>query len=180
MSRLFLYFCLFCFLFSTLESFRPAIPHFRLPFISHASIDSIHDETLGKSWWNQDTASLLFKCTGCGRCCLNEGEVWMDGGEFTDVADFMNISLLDLMNGYTEISGGWAKAKNYISPNTNEEKCIFLAEDNKQCTIYPVRPNQCRTYPWWPRLLLNESPTLLEKRFPGAPNSDCSNRLYST
>ena len=26
--------------------------------------------------------------------------------------------------------------------------CLFLKE--KKCTIYSVRPKQCRTYPWWP------------------------------
>ena len=109
-------------------------------------------------WWSQDSADLRFKCTGCGRCCLNDGEVWMDGGEFNEVADFMNISLATLMDDYTDmISGGWAKMKNYVSPITNQDKCIFLAEDNKECTIYSVRPNQCRTYPWWPRLLFNDS-----------------------
>ncbi|HEV8050891.1 MAG TPA: YkgJ family cysteine cluster protein, partial [Parachlamydiaceae bacterium] len=25
--------------------------------------------------------------------------------------------------------------------------CIFLKD--KKCSVYPVRPTQCRTFPWW-------------------------------
>lgn len=31
-------------------------------------------------------------------------------------------------------------------------RCPFLGPDMR-CTIYPVRPVQCRTYPWWPELV---------------------------
>ena len=31
------------------------------------------------------------------------------------------------------------------------QDCIFLKD--KLCTIYPVRPLQCSTYPWWPSLM---------------------------
>ena len=159
MGRQFLFVVLFGCLFSLQESLRFALNHFSVPSVMNSMHSATtNDETLSEPWWVQDTDGLHFKCTGCGRCCLNDGEVWMDGAEFSDVADFMNVSLSDLMNEYTEtVSGGWAKMNSYVSPVTNEEKCIFLAEDDKQCTIYSVRPNQCRTYPWWPRLLFNES-----------------------
>ncbi len=39
-----------------------------------------------------------------------------------------------------------------INQTTNPQNCIFL-KDSKLCTIYPVRPVQCSTYPWWPELL---------------------------
>lgn len=29
--------------------------------------------------------------------------------------------------------------------------CEFL--EGKKCTIYPVRPTQCHTFPWWPHLV---------------------------
>jgi len=32
--------------------------------------------------------------------------------------------------------------------------CRFLSENNK-CTIYPVRPTHCRTYPWWGSVISN-------------------------
>jgi hypothetical protein len=33
-------------------------------------------------------------------------------------------------------------------------RCVFLGA-NRQCTVYPVRPLQCRTYPFWPELTGN-------------------------
>ncbi|BCZ19265.1 hypothetical protein NHP190012_09070 [Helicobacter sp. NHP19-012] len=27
--------------------------------------------------------------------------------------------------------------------------CIFLDENTKLCQIYPVRPKQCKTFPFW-------------------------------
>jgi Fe-S-cluster containining protein len=40
--------------------------------------------------------------------------------------------------------------------------CIFLnhglrglQESQKRCIIYPVRPSQCRTWPFWPDNLIN-------------------------
>lgn len=32
--------------------------------------------------------------------------------------------------------------------------CVFLKE--KRCTIYQVRPKQCRTFPWWPQTLKSQ------------------------
>lgn len=31
--------------------------------------------------------------------------------------------------------------------------CVFLDEATNACSIYPVRPLQCSTYPWWPELM---------------------------
>jgi Fe-S-cluster containining protein len=27
--------------------------------------------------------------------------------------------------------------------------CVFFDEQNKQCSIYSVRPTQCRAFPFW-------------------------------
>ena len=40
--------------------------------------------------------------------------------------------------------------------------CVFLKEDpergRKTCSIYPVRPLQCRTWPFWPENLAEIAP----------------------
>lgn len=55
---------------------------------------------------------------------------------------------------------GWVKVKNRprLSNDHNglDDRCIFLGEDGKQCSIYEARPVQCRTYPFWPRLITNQ------------------------
>jgi Fe-S-cluster containining protein len=56
--------------------------------------------------------------------------------------------------------GGWTKTKNreiVQEDGSTNEGCCFLDDEGKKCTIYGARPVQCRTYPWWPRLLFNET-----------------------
>ncbi len=102
--------------------------------------------TVPAPWWAEKSEGLKFKCTECGKCCQNEGEVWMDPAEFSAVAAFLNISIKSLLLNYSEqIVGGWAKMTNKKDASGNPDKCIFLGADRKSCTIYPVRPNQCRT-----------------------------------
>ena len=61
---------------------------------------------------------------------------------------------------FSEYSSGWAKLKNaqvmVEGEGVSRDGCVFLDDEGKKCTIYDVRPVQC-TYPWWPRLLSNES-----------------------
>ena len=54
---------------------------------------------------------------------------------------------------------GWVKIKNKIVKDNygSADRCIFLDDDGKKCTIYEARPTQCRTYPYWPRLMNNET-----------------------
>jgi uncharacterized protein len=107
-------------------------------------------------WWKE---GLKFGCTACGRCCQNEGEVWLDADEFADLSTNLKESPEAVLQKYSEKTmSGWVKLKNQISddPKIND-RCIFLGADGKQCSIYDSRPIQCRTYPFWPRLLSSES-----------------------
>jgi Fe-S-cluster containining protein len=38
---------------------------------------------------------------------------------------------------------GWTQLK------TAENRCVFLDPKTNACTVYPVRPTQCRTFPFW-------------------------------
>lgn len=40
--------------------------------------------------------------------------------------------------------------------------CVFLDESTNGCVVYPVRPVQCSTYPWWPEIM-SDSHWRLEK-----------------
>ena len=103
------------------------------------------------------TEGLQFGCTGCGRCCQTEGEVWFDTDEFYDLAIHLNIPFQTALDQYTStITGGWVKLKNKFIDDIENDQCVFLCnDDNKTCTVYNVRPTQCRTYPYWPSLLVN-------------------------
>ena len=38
----------------------------------------------------------------------------------------------------------------------NDYACIFFDETKERCGIYPVRPSQCRTFPFWEQFKQNE------------------------
>ena len=109
---------------------------------------------------------LQFACTGCGKCCRNDGEVWLDSDEFVSLCDHLQLDCNEVIDKYADsVMNGWVKLKNKVSSEMNSVKggnivgdsCIFLDDDGKKCTIYEARPIQCRTYPYWPRLLANIS-----------------------
>lgn len=99
--------------------------------------------------WYKD--GLKFKCTGCGKCCTGSpGVVWVTEQEIEKMAAFLKLNFKDFTKRYIRtVNGRLALVelrKNY--------DCIFL-KDNK-CSLYEVRPKQCRTFPWWAHNLTSE------------------------
>jgi len=122
-------------------------------------------------WWaQQQSGGLPFDCTACGKCCKNDGEVWFNTDEYVDLVEELqrqdSSGLMTqeyiLQHYVEEVKQGWVRIKNRVidstiddTDNAKKGECIFLGEDGKACGVYNVRPVQCRTYPWWPRLLTN-------------------------
>lgn len=94
----------------------------------------------------------------CGNCCSGPpGYVWLDDREIEDIAGHLQLSRDDFLSQYArKISGHWSLTE---TPSPHGRDCIFLKrlpDGRAICGIYPVRPMQCRTWPFWPELL--ESP----------------------
>ena len=95
--------------------------------------------------WYQ--AGLRFTCTQCGNCCSGPpGYVWVTKKEIARIAEHLKrpagqldkreLRRVGMRYSLTEWPGG---------------DCIFLTRDGGRigCLIYPVRPLQCRTWPFW-------------------------------
>jgi len=99
-------------------------------------------------WYHE---GLRFACTGCGKCCTGSpGYVWISDEEAEKIAKHLAISLEDFMRLYTRNVGGRLALLERKMPPLNHQPqydCIFLK--GKQCSIYEVRPQQCRTFPFW-------------------------------
>jgi Fe-S-cluster containining protein len=94
---------------------------------------------------------LHFECTGCGQCCTGSpGYIWVSEEEIEQIAAFLNLTIDDFARLYLRR----VKGRFSLLEMPKSYDCIFLKD--KKCTIYSVRPTQCRTFPWWPQLL--ESP----------------------
>lgn len=96
---------------------------------------------------------LRFECTGCGGCCTGRGNA--------RVEYYVAITLVEQrdIRKYLGVSLAWFKRRYLMRFEDGEEslrwegdRCVFLDGD-KRCRIYPVRPVQCRTYPFWPELV---------------------------
>lgn len=102
-------------------------------------------------WYKE---GLRFQCTGCGKCCSGSpGYVWISEVEIEAAAKFLNISVEMFKRKY--IRQRYNRfALTEIKAVNNEYDCVFLKD--KKCTIYPVRPKQCQTFPWWKQNLNSE------------------------
>ena len=112
--------------------------------------------------WYQD--GLRFACTRCGKCCTGApGFVWVNGEEVQAIADFLHEPVEQVWARYTrpERSGRSLREK------ANND-CIFF-DAAQGCTIYSVRPRQCRTWPFWQSNL--SSPAAWEETCQRCPGS---------
>ena len=89
-------------------------------------------------------AGLRFECQQCGRCCGGEpGVVWVKRDEARAIAHYMRISVEEFYDRYTRKMG--LRVSLNELPNGD---CVMLRDG--RCTVYPVRPIQCKTFPFWP------------------------------
>jgi len=84
-----------------------------------------------------------FRCTDCGACCTGApGRVRISEEELEAVSDFRNEPLSELKAASTRV----VKSQRLLKEKSNGE-CVFFEEG--RCSIHPVKPTQCRLYPFW-------------------------------
>ena len=103
---------------------------------------------VNKSPWY--IAGLHFECQQCGRCCSGpaQGYIWVTRPEIEIIAGFLKITPAQLRRQYLRRVG----LRTTIIEQAVTKNCVFLQEisGQKMCVIYPVRPGQCRNWPFWP------------------------------
>lgn len=85
-----------------------------------------------------------FVCMCCGACCRWAGIVHAREEDFPKIAAHLGISVDELINNYTRLSDDRSEL---VFADKADGACIFLDNDNK-CIINPVKPQQCRTFPY--------------------------------
>ena len=92
--------------------------------------------------WYRD--GLRFTCTQCGDCCTGEpGNVWVNDADLDAIAEFRGEPVEEVRGLYTKKGSRGLSLREKL-----DGECVFF-ERGKGCTIYPVRPSQCRTWPFW-------------------------------
>jgi len=95
---------------------------------------------------------LRFSCTQCGKCCMTGGDyhVFLMESEAQDICSHL------------QLSWGWFRRRylrrleegDLVLASGTGDGCVFLSARG-HCRVYPVRPLQCRSYPFWPELAGN-------------------------
>jgi Fe-S-cluster containining protein len=92
--------------------------------------------------WYKD--GLRFTCTRCGHCCTGEpGFVWVDEDDLAAIAEHRGETVEEVKGLYTR---GTTRGRT-LREKANGD-CVFY-DRQEGCTVYPVRPPQCRTWPFW-------------------------------
>lgn len=93
--------------------------------------------------WYQN--GLRFECTQCGACCTGApGYVWVNDEEVQAIARYLDKPVGEIRLLATRP----AKGKVSLREHANGD-CIYFDPRSRRCTVYPVRPVQCRTWPFW-------------------------------
>jgi Fe-S-cluster containining protein len=88
-------------------------------------------------------------CESCeGNCCIGEsGYIWVTPAEIKDIAYFLNMQETDFREKHLrKIRYRYSLKEHQMGQSY---VCEFFDIQQKQCTIYEVRPSQCRTFPFW-------------------------------
>jgi Fe-S-cluster containining protein len=101
------------------------------------------------SWY---VRGLRFRCTQCSHCCTGpQGYVWLSPKDQESIARHLGLEVGAFLKRYVRLVGRLFSLVD--KPNGD---CIFLTED-KRCAIHAVKPRQCLTFPFWPRLVESEA-----------------------
>ena len=94
-----------------------------------------------------------FSCTACGNCCEGEGRVYFTDQDLENIYSHLSLDDENKKALYKKLI---QKRSQGYHVHDNSGPCYFL-DSNKRCKIYPVRPLQCRSFPFWPSIFASQA-----------------------
>lgn len=90
---------------------------------------------------------LRFECIpGCVRCCDTHGYVYLTEEDLRRLAGFLKMPPAEFESQYVYRTRHLLRLR-----KPRRSQCPFLTGSG--CSVHPVKPVQCRTYPFWPELV---------------------------
>lgn len=91
-------------------------------------------------------SGLRFSCLQCGHCCTGEpGTIYVSSQEIERISFFLDVSIHTLIRQTL-----LPYRDSYTIKERRNGACLFYEQG---CTIYSVRPSQCRSFPFWRTIL---------------------------
>lgn len=93
---------------------------------------------------------LHFECTACGACCRggDDYHVFLDVAEARRLCDHLGLSWSWFRRRYLRV----LPEEGLVLQADDNGDCVFLGADGA-CRVYPARPLQCASYPFWPEVV---------------------------
>ncbi|GAB4319676.1 MAG: hypothetical protein Kow0069_23340 [Promethearchaeota archaeon] len=93
-----------------------------------------------------------FACQMCGFCCsTKDGHIFVFPEEIPPIVKYLGLKPSEFFENYVGVVrdryvGHWMHVA--VILQEKDGRCTFFGKD-KKCKIYPVRPFQCRGFPFW-------------------------------
>jgi Fe-S-cluster containining protein len=88
-------------------------------------------------------------CTECsGKCCSGgSGNIWLNLHEVRTLADFLGMNQVDFMRHHVRRVGN---RLSLVERGVGRQiVCTFFDIYQCRCSVYAVRPAQCKSFPFW-------------------------------
>lgn len=96
------------------------------------------------------TDGINFECQQCSQCCdVENAIVYLSLSDQINISIFFKLSIKQTRDKFFK-----REFNRWVIDDKHPSKCRFLKSNI--CVIYPVRPTQCRLYPFWENLLKNK------------------------
>ncbi len=89
-------------------------------------------------------APIIHTCQRCGACCRWAGDVCLTDADISAIAAFLGLAEEDFIAQYCRLQRS-RKGLSLIDAEGSDD-CIMLTEEG--CRIQPVKPKQCRDFPY--------------------------------
>lgn len=108
------------------------------------------------------TEGLRFKCTLCHACCRHDpGYVFLSSEDIHRLCTFLKIDESEFLQTYCRCVDLGSGPVYSLKEKPNYD-CVFW---DQGCTVYPGRPLQCQTYPFWGKVVATELSWKRESQF---------------
>jgi Fe-S-cluster containining protein len=121
----------------------------------------------------EDGFSFTFDPEACkrcgGRCCNGKsGDVFVNSKEIKAISEFLGIETPQFIEEYLrKVSYRFSIREIKTMENY---ACIFFDGQKNRCSVYPVRPRQCKAFPFWSRF--RDKPEEAARECPGVSLSE--------
>lgn len=90
--------------------------------------------------------AIRFECQpGCTNCCTQKGFVYVTEGDLGRIAAFLKMTAAAFEKRFVYRTRHLLRLR-----MPRHSQCHFLREGG--CSIHPVKPTQCRIFPFWPEM----------------------------